>query len=255
MKIRFVAIMGSLSGIIQRPLVAAAAVITASVSADVSDRFSSLRSLVQGSESEQIAAASVSPSVQDQRSLWVSQISASKLADLSFFSRIRVPVPTVDLLAPNPSCNLASSVTSLSALRSAYQSAELDKASKPVAFTIGASLVVPDVSYRWHLPKPNAIDLSGSSSCVSEKNRTVVVLLGWLGSKQKHLKTYADWYTSRGYHVITFTLPMNEIMSYQVGGKAEKNIESLVNHLADWLDEEQKKNLVFHTFSNTGWLT
>ncbi|CDY24583.1 BnaC05g32670D [Brassica napus] len=44
-------------------------------------------------------------------------------------------------------------------------------------------------------------------------------------------------------------------MSYQVGGKAEKNIESLVNHLADWLDEEQHKNLVFHTFSNTGWLT
>ena len=245
--------MGSFSGMIQRPLVAAAAVITASVSADVSEKFSSLRSLVRGSESEQIAA-----SVQDQRSLWVSQISDSKLKDFSFVSRIRVPVPNVDLLlAPNPSCNLAPSVTSLSALRSAYQSAELAKASaKPAAFTIGASLVVPDVSYKWHLPEPSALDLSGSSSCASEKNRTVVVLLGWLGSKQKHLKKYADWYTERGYHVITFTLPMNEIMSYQVGGKAEKNVESLVNHLADWLDEEQQqKNLVFHTFSNTGWLT
>lgn len=248
------AIMGSLSGIIQRPLVAAAAVITASVSADVSERFSSLRSLVRGSESEQIAP-SVSGLVQEERSLWVSQVSASKLADLSFVSRICVPVPNVDLLASNPSCSLATSVTSLSALRSVYQSAELAKASKPVAFTIGASLVVPDISYRWHLPEPSAVDMSGSSSCVSEKNRTVVVLLGWLGSKQKHLKKYADWYTSKGYHVITFTLPMNEIMSYQVGGKAEKNIESLVNHLADWLDEEQKKNLVFHTFSNTGWLT
>ncbi|VVA98302.1 unnamed protein product [Arabis nemorensis] len=243
--------MGSLSGIIQRPLVAAAAVIAASVSADVSEKFSSIRSLVRGSES----AASVSASVQDERSLWVSQISASKLADLSFVSRIRFPVPNVDFLAPNPSCNLAPSVTSLSALRSVYQSAELAKASKPVTFTIGASLVVPDVSYRWHLPETSAIDLSGSSSCASEKNRTVVVLLGWLGSKQKHLKKYADWYTARGYHVITFTLPMNEIMSYQVGGKAEKNIDSLVNHLADWLDEEQQKNLVFHTFSNTGWLT
>ncbi|KAL1197704.1 hypothetical protein V5N11_012359 [Cardamine amara subsp. amara] len=243
--------MGSFSGIIQRPLVAASAVIAASVSADVSERFSSLRSLVRGSESP----ASVSGSVQEERSLWVSQISDSKLSDLSFVSRIRVPVPSVDLLAPNPSCSLAPSVTSLSALRSVYHSAELAKASKPAAFTIGASLVAPDVSYRWHLPETSAIDLSSSSSCVSEKNRTVVVLLGWLGSKQKHLKKYADWYTSRGYHVITFTLPMNEIMSYQVGGKAEKNIESLVNHLADWLDEEQKKNLVFHTFSNTGWLT
>ncbi|CAH2053261.1 unnamed protein product [Thlaspi arvense] len=243
--------MGSLSGIIQRPLVAAAAVIAASVSADVSDKFSSLRSLVRGSES----AASVSGSAQDERSLWVPQISSSKLSDLSFLSRIRVPVPNLDLLAPNPSCSLAPCVTSLSALRSVYRSAELAKASKPAAFTVGASLVVPDVSYRWHLPETSAIDLSGNSSCSSEKNRTVVVLLGWLGSKQKHLKKYADWYTSRGYHVITFTLPMNEVMSYQVGGKAEKNIESLVNHLADWLDEEQQKNLVFHTFSNTGWLT
>ena len=248
-------IMGSLSGNIQRPLVAAAAVIAASVSADVSDKFSSLRSLLLGSESEPIAA-SVSGSFQDQKSLWVSHISASKLADLSFVSRIRLPVPNVDLLAPNPSCNLAPSVTSLPALRSAYQSAELAKASKPAAFTIGASsLVVPDVSYKWHLPETDAVDLSGSSSCALEKNRTVVVLLGWLGSKQKHMKKYAEWYTSRGYHVITFTLPMNEIMSYQVGGKAEKNVESLVNHLADWLDEEQQKNLVFHTFSNTGWLT
>ncbi|KAL0717474.1 hypothetical protein Bca4012_066796 [Brassica carinata] len=249
--------MGSLSGIIQRPLVAAAAVIAASVSADVSEKFSSLRSLVRGSESDQIAA-SVSGSVHDERSLWVSQISDSKLKDLSFVSRIRLPVPNVNLLlAPNPSCNLAASVTSLSALRTAYQSAELAKASKPSAFTIGASLVVvPDVSYKWHLPETDAVDLSGSSSCALEKNRTVVVLLGWLGSKQKHLKKYADWYTSRGYHVITFTLPMSEIMSYQVGGKAEKNIESLVHHLADWLDEEQQqKNLVFHTFSNTGWLT
>ncbi|KAJ4865904.1 alpha/beta-Hydrolases superfamily protein [Raphanus sativus] len=243
--------MGSLSGIIQRPLVAAAAVIAASVSADVSEKFSSLRSLVPGSESQKIAASV-------QRSLWVSQISDSKLKDLSFVSRIPLPVPNVDfLLPPNPSCKLSPSVTSLSALRTAYQSAELAKAcAKPAAFTIGASLVVPDVSYKWHLPETSAVDLSGSSSCASEKNRTVVVLLGWLGSKQKHLKKYADWYTSRGYHVITFTLPMNEIMSYQVGGKAEKNVESLVNHLADWLDEEQQqKNLVFHTFSNTGWLT
>lgn len=48
---------------------------------------------------------------------------------------------------------------------------------------------------------------------------------------------------------------MNEVLSYQVGGKAELDIELLVNHLADWLEEENGKNLVFHTFSNTGWLT
>jgi hypothetical protein len=48
---------------------------------------------------------------------------------------------------------------------------------------------------------------------------------------------------------------MAEILSYQFGGKAEEHIALLVNHLADWLEEEHGKNLVFHTFSNTGWLT
>ncbi|KAF9623985.1 hypothetical protein IFM89_007683 [Coptis chinensis] len=94
-----------------------------------------------------------------------------------------------------------------------------------------------------------------AADCLLAKSRTVVVLLGWLGAKQKHLKRYADWYTSRGYNVITFTFPMNEILSYQVGGKAEQHIDMLVNHLAEWLDEEHGKSLVFHTFSNTGWLT
>jgi hypothetical protein len=82
----------------------------------------------------------------------------------------------------------------------------------------------------------------------------VVVLLGWLGSKQKHLKRYADWYTSRGFQVVTFTLPMSDIVSYNVGGKAERNVEMLSEHLADWVREEDGKKIVFHTFSNTGWL-
>jgi hypothetical protein len=106
-----------------------------------------------------------------------------------------------------------------------------------------------DVLYRWHLPHPGAC--GGSSD---DRSQTVVVLLGWLGSKQKHLKRYADWYTSRGFHVVTFTLPMTDIVSYNVRGKAEKNVEMLSEHLADWVKEEDGKKIVFHTFSNTGWL-
>jgi hypothetical protein len=48
---------------------------------------------------------------------------------------------------------------------------------------------------------------------------------------------------------------MADVLSYQPGGKAEQNVHILVDHLADWLEEENEKNLVFHTFSNTGWLT
>ncbi|GMJ03404.1 hypothetical protein like AT3G19970 [Hibiscus trionum] len=248
--------MGSLSGFIQRPLAAAAAVAVASVSADFTIKLPSTSS---GTclTSEQIETPI---SYSSPESSFVGHISSSKLANFSFVTRIRVPLPSVNFPVPNSGRHFVpsvqcSSIASSPLLVSLYQSAELSKASKPVAFKHSIPTSAPDVLYRWHLPEPSAIDVSVSSDCSSAKSRTVVVLLGWLGSKQKHLKRYADWYTSRGYHVITFTFPMTDIISYQAGGKAEQNVNMLVNHLADWLEEEYGKNLVFHTFSNTGWLT
>ncbi|XP_043818038.1 uncharacterized protein LOC110626059 isoform X2 [Manihot esculenta] len=248
--------MGSLSGILQRPIVAAAAVALASVSTDLSDKFPSLKSLNTDSALEQ-SHSKLSNSVQEPNFSWVSHISVSKLTDLSFVTKIRVPIPNANFPVANSiqkfvPCTLASSSP---LLLNSYQSAELVKGPKPTALTNTIPTSTLDVLYRWHLPEPDAIDVSGSSDCSLAKSRTVVVLLGWLGSKQKHLKKYADWYTSRGFHAITFTFPMAEILSYRVDGKAEQDIDLLVNHLADWLEEEHGKSLIFHTFSNTGWLT
>lgn len=248
--------MCSLSGILQRPLAAATAVAVASFSGDFSLRHRSSETC----SSSDLSSSSNCDSLQQSNSSWVSNISVSKLANLSFVTRIRVPVPNVNFPVPNSACGfvpslLHSSIASSPILLNSYHSAELVKAPKPAAYKHDVSTSPSEVMYRWHLPEPNSIDVTGSSDCSSAKSRTVVVLLGWLGAKQKHLKRYAEWYTSRGFHAITFTFPMAEILSYQVGGKAEEHIDLLVKHLADWLEEEHGKNLVFHTFSNTGWLT
>ncbi|KQK16598.1 transmembrane protein 53 [Brachypodium distachyon] len=140
-------------------------------------------------------------------------------------------------------------VASLPVIQTVYQYAKFAKTSgQEEAMALTPSTSSSDGLYRWHLPDPRAC---GDSS---NKSQTVVVLLGWLGSKQKHLKRYADWYTSRGFHAVTFTLPMSDIISYNAGGKAEKNVEMLSEHLAAWVSEESGKKIVFHTFSNTGWL-
>ncbi|XP_060192953.1 uncharacterized protein LOC132622367 [Lycium barbarum] len=243
--------MASLSGILQRPVVAASAVAIASVSTDLHEKLRPSKSL---DNCEQLNSPSA---LQENKTSWVSQISGSKLADLSFVSRIRVPLPNVNVPSPSTSssCLSGSSFGTCSALVNFYESAALAKCANPSTYEYTVPSSPSEVSYRWHLPKPNAVDISGNCDCSPVKSKTVVVLLGWLGAKQKHLKRYAEWYASRGYHVITFTFPMSEILSYQVGGKAEQDIELLVNHLADWLEEEHGKNLVFHTFSNTGWLT
>ncbi|KAG6543199.1 hypothetical protein Mapa_015449 [Marchantia paleacea] len=109
--------------------------------------------------------------------------------------------------------------------------------------------------HTWHTPTPGSFS-PVNGTAVSRKPAVTVVLLGWLGSQQKHLKKYAEWYNARGIHAVTFTVPMADILSFTMGGKAEAHVDELASHLAMWLDEERgDKHLIFHTFSNTGWLT
>ncbi|XP_073032089.1 uncharacterized protein [Primulina eburnea] len=248
--------MGSFAGFFQRPVIAASAVAAASISADFFDKFSPSRSSNTSSSLEESNPSSISShsSRETRNSSWVSQISVSRLTQLRFVTRIQVPMPKARIPFPNTNSNYHYHSLAMSSpvLFDLYRSANLGKSANPIVDRYDIPSSPSDVLYRWHLPEPNTVELSGGSS---NKARTVVVLLGWLGAKQKHLKRYAEWYTSRGFHVITFTFPMSEVLSYQVGGKAEKNVELLVNHLAEWLEEEHGKNLVFHTFSNTGWLT
>ncbi|XP_057424399.1 uncharacterized protein LOC130717990 [Lotus japonicus] len=228
----------------QRPLVAAAAVAVASFSSDISDKLP-----FRGD-------CSTSTSNSPHSTSWVSHASASMLADRSFLTKIGLPLPNVRFGVPSLGHNSASNLCHHSVVASSplvlnlYRSAELARVPRPSAHSDhGGGGLSSEVLYKWHLPAPSA--LGGSSA----KSKTVVVMLGWLGARQKHLRKYAEWYTSKGFHVITFTFPMSEILSYQPGGKAEQNVHMLVDHLADWLEGENEKNLVFHTFSNTGWLT
>jgi len=105
--------------------------------------------------------------------------------------------------------------------------------------------------HTWHNPTRR--------SQYSKEAPMTVVLLGWLGAQQKHLKKYADWYNARGIQAVTFVIPMADILSFQVEKNAEEHVESLARQLVQLLHEqgEEKgdKQLLFHTFSNTGWLT
>ncbi|XP_076934816.1 uncharacterized protein LOC143601239 [Bidens hawaiensis] len=229
--------MGSLSGILQRPVVAALAVALASVSIELRDQIWPSKPLNTCHSSEQPSRCT--PSL-------VSETKWASVSDIGFCESFatKAVLPIHNLKHPMKSLGY---VPSLEHFLNVYRSAELAKAPRPIDYSTSVPAASKDVVYVWHLPQPNAIDSSKNS-------KMVVVLLGWLGAKQKHLKKYADWYTSKGFHVITFTFPVSEILSYQVGGKTEQHIDSLVIHLSEWLEEECKHNLVFHTFSNTGWL-
>ncbi|PKU86958.1 transmembrane protein 53 [Dendrobium catenatum] len=85
-----------------------------------------------------------------------------------------------------------------------------------------------------------------------------VVLLGWLGAEEKHLKRYADIYNARGIRSVRFVVPLWEMVGLDFGRRMEAKVARFALELANWCLESEKdgreRYLLFHTFSNTGWL-
>ncbi|KAL8167535.1 hypothetical protein V2J09_009034 [Rumex salicifolius] len=100
------------------------------------------------------------------------------------------------------------------------------------------------------------VDREATFNGGGNRRPVMAVLLGWLGAETKHLKRYAEIYCSRGINTLRFVVPFSEVLWSDFGRKIERRIEVLANEIITWMEEKdsQERCLVFHTFSNTGWL-
>ncbi|GMH06329.1 hypothetical protein Nepgr_008169 [Nepenthes gracilis] len=112
-------------------------------------------------------------------------------------------------------------------------------------------------SINWHSAWRTT---NGDGSFVSSETEYVVtvVLLGWLGANPRHLKRYAEFYTSKGMNAVTFVVSVRNALWFDLGVSVENRITELANRLVSWLLESEmdgrERCFIFHTFSNTGWL-
>ncbi|XAR73854.1 hypothetical protein NMG60_11007962 [Bertholletia excelsa] len=112
------------------------------------------------------------------------------------------------------------------------------------------------------------LSASRTSDCLSRPSQldtfvpdseplVMVVLLGWLGSKPNNLNRYVELYRSRGIQSVVFVVSMSEVL-LDLGRTLEERIGSFARELSGWLCETRRDGrerfLLFHTFSNTGWL-
>jgi hypothetical protein len=116
------------------------------------------------------------------------------------------------------------------------------------------SLLPHDSEYfiQWDPPPPLETSSGGGGSPVSEE--VVVVLLGWLGARQKHLRRYADLYRDRGVGSVRFIVPVRKIVGPHLDRRFLRMLADLSAMIAAWCDAGSRRMLLFHTFSNTGWL-
>lgn len=85
-----------------------------------------------------------------------------------------------------------------------------------------------------------------------------MVLLGWLGAEEKHMKRYAEVYGAMGMRSVRFVVPVGETVRLDLCKNVEDRIRGLAEEVDRWCKEEEEdgreRYLLFHTFSNTGWL-
>ncbi|GER36211.1 alpha/beta-Hydrolases superfamily protein [Striga asiatica] len=114
-----------------------------------------------------------------------------------------------------------------------------------------------DASFRWNFASgPNTNGLGDGIAVHDGGPEIAVVILGWLGAKPKHLRRYVELYNAKGIHAVTFVASVMDVLSFDLGKKLEARVKQLADELVSWLSSESGRDrcLIFHTFSNTGWL-
>ncbi|KAD4888448.1 hypothetical protein E3N88_20521 [Mikania micrantha] len=61
-----------------------------------------------------------------------------------------------------------------------------------------------------------------------------------------------------GMNAVTFAASVNDVLGFDLGRKMEARVAALTDELVSWLEKKEndgrERFLIFHTFSNTGWL-
>ncbi|KAI4381721.1 hypothetical protein MLD38_007769 [Melastoma candidum] len=126
-------------------------------------------------------------------------------------------------------------------------------------FSVNSHSSFQDQNHGVSLPPLDWYGPGGSFGYRDGDRDVAVVVLGWLGAQEKHLRRYLDWYNSRGYRAEGFIVGVDEVLwRFDFARSVEERFEVFLEDLVQWVMQGKaigiERSLVFHCFSNTGWL-
>lgn len=193
------------------------------------------------------------------------------LPTTSFYSRFsRLPptsLPPVSVLGPYNYLPAVSCNTHITSFSNSFGFSNTLSSSFSSQFLLSSILTSSNFAHILSGPKGEGFHRNDVENgfgrrefgTAGEKGPVVTaVLLGWLGAKPKHLRRYVELYNARGIDAVTFVVSVRDALSVNLGRKLQERIKGFALELISWLSESEKDGrerlLIFHTFSNTGWL-
>ncbi|KAH3693231.1 transmembrane protein 53-like [Dreissena polymorpha] len=106
-----------------------------------------------------------------------------------------------------------------------------------------------DLEYDITFPSPVHADVASAEEIgFNNRREPVVILLGWLGCREKHLSKYGQIYDQRGCITIRYTSPRD--VAFFNMEKLDDIACKILDLLKDYSIEENP--VIFHIFSNNG---
>tara|TARA_B110000208_G_scaffold157029_1_gene190586 strand:+ start:49 stop:987 length:939 start_codon:yes stop_codon:yes gene_type:complete len=95
---------------------------------------------------------------------------------------------------------------------------------------------------------------AAAAAAAPEEGRPIAIVAGWLGARERQLRRFSDFYSERGYDVVTFAAGPFDVLMPSRGDRLMRHVMETVDKMSAAQADIPPRPVVFHGFSVSGYL-